>query len=83
LLIAALAARLRTGVQRTIDRSFYRAKYDAARTLAAFGEQARDETDLNQLSERLTGVVQETMQPEHVGLWLRAGADGSRARSEQ
>jgi hypothetical protein len=71
LLIAALAAPLRRRVQAWIDRRFYRRKYDAARTLAAFGEQARDETDLGRLSERLRGVVEETMQPESVGLWLR------------
>jgi hypothetical protein len=71
LLIAALAAPLRRRVQAVIDRRFYRRKYDAARTLAAFGEQARDETDLERLSARLRGVVEETVQPESVGLWLR------------
>jgi len=71
LLIAALAAPLRTRVQQVIDRRFFRRKYDAARTLAAFGQQARDETDLSRLSEQLVGVVQETMQPKSVGLWLK------------
>ena len=71
LLIAALAAPLRQRVQQVIDRRFFRRKYDAARTLAAFGAQARDETDLGRLSDRLTGVVQETMQPAHVDLWVR------------
>jgi hypothetical protein len=74
LLIAALAAPLRRRVQAWIDMRFYRRKYDAARTLAAFGAQARDETDLGQLSERLRAVVEETMQPESVGLWLRPGS---------
>jgi len=71
LLIAALAAPARRRVQQVIDRRFFRRKYDAARTLAAFGQQARDETDLSRLSEQLVGVVQETMQPKSVGLWLK------------
>lgn len=72
LAVVALAQPLRRGIQTTIDRRFYRRKYDSARTLAAFGATLRVETDLVALSERLVMAVQETMQPEHISLWLRS-----------
>jgi len=64
-----------------IDRRIYRRKYDARKTLATFNSRFREETDLDSLDDEVLGVVRETMQPEHVSLWLRTESApiGSRA----
>jgi hypothetical protein len=71
LAIFALIQPMRHRIQRIIDRRFYRSKYDAAKIVEAFSATLRNEVDLTTLREHLLSVIQETMQPAHVSLWLR------------
>jgi K+-sensing histidine kinase KdpD len=71
LLVAALFSPLRRNIQHNIDKRFFRRKYDVTQTLEAFNATIREGADLEELSEALLGVVNETMQPEHVSMWLK------------
>jgi hypothetical protein len=76
LLIAGLFTPLRRGIQSAIDWRFYRSKYDAARTVEAFAVNLRTDLDLAELREHLLAVVQETIQPAQVSLWIRQPSRG-------
>lgn len=70
LAIAALFQPLRRRIQSLVDHRFYRSKYDGGRTLAAFSATLRDEVDMQRLSEQLVEVIEETMQPASIFLWI-------------
>jgi hypothetical protein len=70
LIVAALFEPLRQRVQQIVDRRFYRSKYDATRILADFSETLRQEVDLDHLCTHALAVVQQTMQPSSLSLWL-------------
>ena len=71
LMIAALFSPLRLWMQAAIDRRFFRAKYDAEKTLNAFIATARDEVELDHITNALLVIVDQTIQPQQMSIWLR------------
>jgi hypothetical protein len=77
LVVAAAFQPLRRRIQASVDRRFYRSRYNAQRTVEAFSAKLRDEVDLEQLTGDLREVVEETLRPTSVSVWIRRGPVGS------
>ena len=71
LAIAALFNPLHKLVQNFIDRRFYRKKYNAEQALSRFADAARDEVELDILTTKLVNLIDESLQPEEINLWLK------------
>jgi len=73
---AALFNPLRRPVQRAVDRRFNRARYDAAQTVAAFAVRLKDAVDLDSVRDDLAAVVQQTLEPAHLSVWISRRGPG-------
>ena len=67
---AALFNPLRRRVQHGVDRRFNRARYDADEAVAAFAGRLKDAVDLDSVRDDLTGVIQQTLEPAHLSVWV-------------
>jgi hypothetical protein len=77
LAVAALFQPARRRIQQTVDRRFNRRKYNTTKTIEAFSTRLRDQVDLDTLSTELLAVVDQTMEPTRISLWLRPSPSGS------
>ena len=81
LVAAALFSPLRSRVQRTVDRRFNRARYDADQMVAAFAARLKDAVDLDAVQADLASVVQRALEPAHVSVWMKPPRVTSRVLS--
>ena len=77
LAVAALFQPARRRIQAVVDRRFNRRKYNTAKTIEAYSVRLRDQLDLDTLSTELLAVVNQSMEPTRISLWLRPSASGS------
>jgi hypothetical protein len=77
LAVAAVFQPARRRIQQAVDRRFNRARYNSAMTIEAYSVRLREEVDLDTLSGELLAVVDQTMEPTRVSLWLRPSPHGS------
>lgn len=77
LLVSLAFQPLRRRIQDLIDRHFYRARYDATKTMDEFTSRLRQEIDLETLSDELLGVVSQTLIPTGASLWAPRSQDGT------
>lgn len=78
LALAALFNPLRGSIQKWIDLRFFRRKYDTEKTLEVFRQNIRQKVNLNQLTDELIDIVDNTIQPEHISFWIRCSENSAK-----
>jgi hypothetical protein len=76
IVIVAIFTPLRKFVQRLVDKRFYKRSYYAAQVMQEFEDKLHAQVDLDQLSEDLVHVIQQTVHPETITFWVPKGSRG-------